>query len=505
MQVLRDSDGDLIETRCFVPHIKTKKNIKRPRDAFAFFRDEFGTSTSKEIFNSLPLSNKEKYESLAKKDRERYIRELASSQDKNTTNVWQLAMNRIQSQLGVVRFNEMYLQSYESEGWSRSGNKSKKRKLRPEAELRKARRKIRNSKSKIRAILKDVCTAIAGAKSEISIPEEAFKDDCVDTDKICCAVCGSTDSSDPNNDILLCDRMGCNKAFHQKCLTPHVTDCGGPDDDWYCHRCQCHFDCLVIINEHFDTEFDDWTEVFPNCDKTVEVNSPRVPIKKSKSKQFDFVCVKCPKGHDLEEFFAGDEDDDMKCDKCGVEIEEDDHFFSCKTCEKENEDYDICNDCAHGRESRRYAGEGGKKRPPKRKAAKLAEDSIKRVDNLRMIGKDEEKEEEKEEEEEEEEEEDWGSDSGSDFEVVEDEDEDDEDEELLKDFDDVETELTSPRGRGRRKKKKIDYVALAGELGFQEGEDSDGDRDFTSTSRLSEQELNFTFKDLMGNDRKKKK
>ena len=126
----------------------------------------------------------------------------------------------------------MYLQSYESEGWSRSGSKSKKRKLRPEAELRRARRKIRNAKSKIRSVLRDVVTAVAGAKSEIQIPDEAYEDDFVDTEKICCAVCGSADATE-GNDILLCDRAGCNKAFHQKCLNPIVTDCGDEDDDWY--------------------------------------------------------------------------------------------------------------------------------------------------------------------------------------------------------------------------------------------------------------------------------
>ena len=74
-------------------------------------------------------------------------------------------------------------------------------------------------------------TAVAGAKSEIQIPDEAYEGDFVDTEKICCATCGSQDATE-NNDILLCDRAGCNKAFHQKCLNPIVTDCGDTEDDW---------------------------------------------------------------------------------------------------------------------------------------------------------------------------------------------------------------------------------------------------------------------------------
>ena len=234
MQVLRDSDGDLIETKHFKKRVK--KQIKRPRDAYAFFvsdRKKSRQSFSSEDFRNLTKEQREEYDLKAKKDRERYVRELAAEQQQvSITNVWQLALSRIRSQLSAVRFNEMYLQSYESEGWSRSGSKSKKRKLRPEAELRRARRKIRNAKSKIRSVLRDVVTAVAGAKSEIQIPDEAYEDDFVDTEKICCAVCGSADATE-GNDILLCDRAGCNKAFHQKCLNPIVTDCGDEDDDWY--------------------------------------------------------------------------------------------------------------------------------------------------------------------------------------------------------------------------------------------------------------------------------
>jgi hypothetical protein len=489
LQVLRDSDGDLIATRNFKKRV-VKKTIKRPRDAFAFFLcDRKKTPTSREDFENLSKDIREKYNRKAKNDRERYVREL-SMLEQSTSNVWQLALSRIRSQLSAIRFNEMYLQSYESEGWSRSGSKSKKRKLRPEAELRKARRKIKNSKFKIRSILRDVCTAVANAKNEIRIPVEAFEDDFVDTEKICCAVCGSKDSNEDGNDILLCDRKGCNKAFHQKCLSPVVTDCGEPDDDWYCHRCQCHFDGLVIINEHFDTDFNDWTEVFPECQEIVDVNSPRPPHGNKKQKKKDHIPT-CSNGHELMEFIAGNEE--IQCNKCNCDIEEDEHFFTCRKC-KDDDEYDVCDDCAHNRESRRYAGDVSRKRPPRRKAAVMALSIVVGGDGGSVASEvdviDDDGEKEKEE--------DWGSDSGSDFEVEDDDDGDDDDD----DVNVVVSDLNSPRGFGHRRRKKVDYVALAGELGLDEGGSSDDDREFTSESRLQEHELSVNLKDLV---RKQKK
>ena len=91
----------------------------------------------------------------------------------------------------------------------------------------------------------------------------------------------------------------------------------------------------------------------------------------------------------------------------------------------------MCDDCAHGRESRRYA-EISRKRPPKRRAA---------VEALRVVTGDVDTE-TKEDVEEKEEEED--SDSGSDFDTDdEDDDEDDDDDDILGMMDATELDLNS--------------------------------------------------------------
>ena len=109
MQVLRDADGDLIETKHFKKRVK--KQIKRPRDAYAFFvadRKKSKQSFTSEDFENLTKEQREEYDQKAKKDRERYVRELAAEQQQvSITNVWQLALSRIRSQLSAVRFNEM--------------------------------------------------------------------------------------------------------------------------------------------------------------------------------------------------------------------------------------------------------------------------------------------------------------------------------------------------------------------------------------------------------------
>ena len=160
-------------------------------------------------------------------------------------------------------------------------------------------------------------------------------------------------------------------------------------------------------------------------------------------------------------------------------------------CEREddNEGYDLCDDCAHFRESRRYAGDISRKRPPKRKAA---------VEALRVVIGDVDTEKKKDDEDVEEKEEEEDSDSGSDFDTDdEDDDDDDDDDAILGMMNSTELDLNSPRGFGHRRRKKVDYVALAGELGLDGDVSSDEDREFTSGSRLQSHELNINLRKLV--------
>lgn len=48
----------------------------------------------------------------------------------------------------------------------------------------------------------------------------ADEEDMIDVQDIYCSVCGLDTEDDSENDIVLCDRVGCNKAYHLLCLDP---------------------------------------------------------------------------------------------------------------------------------------------------------------------------------------------------------------------------------------------------------------------------------------------
>jgi hypothetical protein len=62
----------------------------------------------------------------------------------------------------------------------------------------------------------------------------------ISLDDLVCWTCHGTDASD-ENDMLLCDGVGCCRAFHMKCLEPKLTldDVHKSDDDnWFCPLCE---------------------------------------------------------------------------------------------------------------------------------------------------------------------------------------------------------------------------------------------------------------------------
>ena len=78
-------------------------------------------------------------------------------------------------------------------------------------------------------------------------------DDMVDIEHILCSTCMQSDTE--GNDILLCDRAGCNRAYHQQCLDPAIVlDSEDPNDDWFCWRCECLDSCLDMVNEFREVE-----------------------------------------------------------------------------------------------------------------------------------------------------------------------------------------------------------------------------------------------------------
>jgi hypothetical protein len=60
------------------------------------------------------------------------------------------------------------------------------------------------------------------------------------TEKIKCCICFSGHVGEVDNDVLMCDGQGCMRAFHMKCIVPHVTQKMLDDDNegtWFCPFC----------------------------------------------------------------------------------------------------------------------------------------------------------------------------------------------------------------------------------------------------------------------------
>eukprot|EP01035_Chromulina_nebulosa_P017123 gene17123-22637_t len=94
----------------------------------------------------------------------------------------------------------------------------------------------------------------------------------------------------PNNDILICDRKGCNRAYHEKCLDPPLIlnlnkELQDMSLDWFCWQCETINDCILIIKEILDinTKEDslDWRDLFPEIDEKSNNYEQNVNISKS--------------------------------------------------------------------------------------------------------------------------------------------------------------------------------------------------------------------------------
>ena len=152
---------------------------------------------------------------------------------------------------------QFYIDTYE-----RSDTRSAEgRKIRPESELLAAKEKVKKAKIRIREILQE----IEGLHAEVrwnSGDDSAS----VDVEEVGCSKCKGFESED-TNDVVLCDRKGCFRAFHVLCCDPVLTEdqLGDPDDDWFCHQCNCQQRIIDKINETFDKNYEDpdrWTSVF---------------------------------------------------------------------------------------------------------------------------------------------------------------------------------------------------------------------------------------------------
>ncbi len=93
----------------------------------------------------------------------------------------------------------------------------------------------------------------------------------ISLDDLVCWTCHGTDASD-ENDMLLCDGVGCCRAFHMKCLEPKLSldDVHKSDDEnWFCPLCTAHATLIHYAQcEYFGDDLEE---------------SPMSPFKKGKN------------------------------------------------------------------------------------------------------------------------------------------------------------------------------------------------------------------------------
>ncbi|OQR98716.1 hypothetical protein ACHHYP_08256 [Achlya hypogyna] len=164
-----------------------------------------------------------------------------------------------------LRFQETYIEAYETDGWKKRSHE----KLKPSAELEKYRRKLRYGKQ---MVLEDLREFQARFELHQPLPRDASE---MNDEDILCAKCRLSTTA-PDNDILICESIGCKRVYHQQCLEPVLLtkDMPPEDVDWYCQLCLGLFEALKLINLTCDTACMTVEELFPDLDKEVAEPAP---------------------------------------------------------------------------------------------------------------------------------------------------------------------------------------------------------------------------------------
>lgn len=89
----------------------------------------------------------------------------------------------------------------------------------------------------------------------------------IDLEAVSCTRCGKVDTTD-DNDILLCDKSGCFRAYHQYCMDPPLSSKrlqSEVGEDWFCHQCTCYIKCVGLLEDICGGDFDTCDSIFPQC------------------------------------------------------------------------------------------------------------------------------------------------------------------------------------------------------------------------------------------------
>lgn len=80
----------------------------------------------------------------------------------------------------------------------------------------------------------------------------------ISLDNLRCCVCHQSDATD-ENDMIMCDGCGCYRAYHMRCLQPHVKpeEVENEEDDWFCPLCSTLADMMLLIQtNHMGDEWE---------------------------------------------------------------------------------------------------------------------------------------------------------------------------------------------------------------------------------------------------------
>ena len=105
--------------------------------------------------------------------------------------------------------------------------------------------------------------------------QEEDMDGMIDINDVNCSVC-NLDAENEENDIILCDRAGCYRAYHLLCLDPPIQSLAKAgfeeDDDWFCWKCETLDYILDRINDFLSTNYDE-SNLFPELDENCKDTS----------------------------------------------------------------------------------------------------------------------------------------------------------------------------------------------------------------------------------------
>mmetsp|Transcript_18532 Transcript_18532/g.56929 ORF Transcript_18532/g.56929 Transcript_18532/m.56929 type:complete len:452 (+) Transcript_18532:1071-2426(+) len=256
---------------------------KKPRNLYG---------TEEPLAESLSLSAKKK----KKPGRKKKARESESQ--------WLTFEKRADGLIAKALAAQFYVDSYEGAFSERSPSGGSK-KVRPDREIAAARRRVAAAKTGLRDLLKEIDALNADVRW-------STHDDEVDVEEVGCSFCGGF-TSDETNDIVLCDRKGCFRAFHVDCCDPPLTpeQLGDLDDDWFCHQCNCSQRIVDKINEKLDRSYHDpdrWTTLFESDDDEEDDVGPPAALQHGAN---TILGTDLPSDDDDDDFDDNEMDDDL--------------------------------------------------------------------------------------------------------------------------------------------------------------------------------------------------